>query len=65
MNHHGVNAKMSPRRGAENRVGDDSTLNYQRENNSAYVNNSGEQTAYPSNGNQSVPGLLPDIQQSR
>ena len=64
MNHRGVDAKMSPRRGAENRVGDDSTLNYQRENNSAFVN-SGEHTAYPSNANQSVPGLLPDIQQRR
>ena len=62
MDHRAVNAKISPRRGGGNRVGDETTLNYQRENNSASIN-SGDNTAYPTSNNQSVPGLLSDIQQ--
>ena len=62
MNYQGVNAKVSPRMGGANRVGDDSALNYQRGNNSAFIN-SNDETAYPSNANPGAPGLLPDIQQ--
>ena len=57
-----ANAKKSHRIVGENCVEDDSTLNYQREKNSAsYI--SYDNTAYPINTNQSFPGLLNDIQQ--
>ena len=52
MNYQGMNAKMSPRIGGGNRVGD----------NSAY-HNSNEETAYPTNTNHGAPGLLPNIHQ--